>query len=171
MKYKALGIVFVVAIGAAVVAVLYYWQMSHQPIPGPVTHQVSVTYTNKQYGYQIGLTEAWKGFTVINNQWEGRDTATGKLTETGPQIVLRHPLWTAANPREDMPVMVITLDQWSKIKSGQVSVGAAPFPPTLLGQNSKYVLALPARYNYDFKPGSAEVDRLVRDLKAFEPSK
>ncbi len=165
MKYKVLGIIFLVAIGAAVVSVLYYWQVAHQAIPGPIVHQDQLAYKNNEYGFSIALPQSWKGYTVISEQWEATNAV-----DKGPEIVLRHPLWTDINPREDMPILVLTTDQWQRmtVKKG-FNIGAAPIQPSLLGQNSKYALALPARYNYDFKTGWEEVDQLVHTLKAFEP--
>lgn len=129
----------------------------------------SSAYTNDQYGFSIALPDSWKGYTVLNSQWEGRDVASGAVTEHGPLITLRHPLWTAAAPREDMPVMVFTPAQWALVKNQTMSLGAAPIPPSMLGQNSKYILALPARYNFDNKTGFEEVDQLVHTLNAYEP--
>src|SRR3989344_4041533 len=158
MKYKVLGIIFLVAIGAAVVSVLYYWQVAHQAIPGPVVHQDQIVYKNNQYGFSINLPASWKGYTILNRQWEGWAIEAMNIVDHGPIITLRHPLWTEANPREDMPVMVFTPARWALIQQEKMSVGAAPVSPSMLGQNSKYVLALPARYNYDYRTGWEEVD-------------
>lgn len=125
------------------------------------------TYQNNQYGFSIALPDSWKGYTVLNSQWTG-DKASD-IIDHGSIITLRHPLWTTANPREDMPIMIFTTMQWASVQSESMYLGAAPFPPSILGQNSKYVIALPARYNYDFKIGWEEVDQLVHTLKAFEP--
>lgn len=133
------------------------------------------TYTNSQYGFLITLPDSWKGYTVLNSQWEGWNIDPTKgasaVIDHGPIITFRHPDWTEANQREDMPVMIFTLAQWDLIKNDKMSVSAAPISPSLLGQNSKYVIALPARYNYDYKIGWEEVDQLVHTLKTFEPIK
>jgi len=44
-------------------------------------------------------------------------------------------------------------------------------PPTELGRNSKYVFALPARYNYSYPTGWEEVDQIMKNnpLKTFNP--
>ncbi len=128
------------------------------------------TYRNDQYGFSIALPDGWKGYTVLNSQWEGRDVATGNVTAHGPIVTLRHPLWTATAPREDMPIMVFTPAQWELVQQESLAVGAAPIPPSILGQNSKYIIALPARYNFDYKTGFEEVDQLVHALKAYEPT-
>ncbi len=129
-----------------------------------------VTYSNSQYGFSIPLTSDWKGYTVITRQWDGLNidpTSENKITDHGPILVLRHPAWTDKNPREDMPIMIFTPAQWDLVINDKISVGAAPFPPSLLGRNSNYVMALPARYNYDESTGYQEVDELVHALKAY----
>lgn len=129
-------------------------------------------YRNDQYGFGLELPNSWNGFTVLNSRWEGRDisvNSNGSVTETGPIITLRHPQWTQMSQREDMPIMVFTTAQWTQVESEKVGVSAAPFPPSVLAKNSKYVLALPPRYNYDYKTGYEEVDVLVHTLQAFEP--
>jgi hypothetical protein len=168
-------VVLVLFLGLAVYVGVLYWQNwqvvgEEYPVsftPRPVSQEI---YRNDEYGFSIALPDSWEGFTILlNTQWVGRDVTTNKVVENGPIITLHHPLWTAANPREDMPVMIFTPAQWAKITSEKMSVGAAPIPPSLLGQNSKYVIALPARYNYDFKTGWEEVDLLIHTLKAYEP--
>ena len=128
-----------------------------------------VTYANSQYGFSIPLTSDWKGYTVIMRQWDGLTitTSENKITDHGPILVLRHPAWTNTSPREDMPIMIFTPTQWDLVINDKMSVGAAPFSPSLLGRNSNYVMALPARYNYDELPGYQEVDKLVHTLKAY----
>ena len=134
------------------------------PSPSPVSE-----YRNATYGFFIPLPADWQGYSVIVLQWQGTDVATGNVTEHGPKIVLRNPKWTAAAPYEDMPVLVFTPAQWAKVQAETLSLGAAPIGPSLLGQNSKYILALPARYNFDYNTGFEEVDTIVHSLKAFQP--
>ncbi len=140
------------------------------PTNSTTNNSVTPTYKNDQYGFSIDLPSSWKGYKVLVTGWEGRDMASGKVSDHGPIITLRHPDWTTANPREDMPIMVFTPAQWDLVIGEKMSVGAAPIPPSSLDKNSQYVLALPARYNYDYKTGWEEVDTLVHTLKAFEPS-
>src|SRR5581483_7665443 len=101
--------------------------------------------------------------------WQGTDIATGKVTQSGPKIVLRNPNWTDANKYEDIPVMVFTMDQWNLVSgpNATISLGAAPIGPSELGRNNLYVFALPARYNYDYATGWQEADQIVHTLKAF----
>ena len=136
----------------------------------PVPLAQALVYKNDQYGFSIDLSESWTGYTTIDSQWEGWNVTTGENTQKGPIITLRNPGWIEEDQYEDMPIMVFTLEQWDLIVKEDLSVGAAPIPPSVLGQNSKYVLALPARYNYDYKTGWEEVDQIVHMLKASEPS-
>ena len=122
----------------------------------------SETYQNDQYGFRVALPQDWHGYSIMNNQWEGRDVTTGKATEHGPEIVLRHPRWTAVAPYEDMPIMVFTPAQWDLVQKEKLAVGAAPIPPSELGHNSSYIFALPARYNYAFPTGFEEVESILQ---------
>jgi Antirepressor regulating drug resistance, predicted signal transduction N-terminal membrane component len=128
----------------------------------------SIVYQNTQYGFNFTLPVSWQGYSIITSKWQGTDVQSGKITETGPIISIRHPQWTASNPRQDIPIMVLTLNQWNLVQSEKLSLGAAPIGPTELGRNSTYVFALPARYNFAFPTGFEEVEKIMADhpLKA-----
>jgi hypothetical protein len=126
------------------------------------TTATSLTYDNTKYGFKFTLPLSWTGYTLVNTTWQGRNGATGKVVETGPLISIRHPLWTAANKRQDIPIMVFTISQWNQVISEKISLGAAPFPPSDIGRNAPYVFAIPARYNYAFPTGYQEVDHIIQ---------
>lgn len=123
----------------------------------------AVTYTNAEYGFSVALPQDWKGYTVLNQTWTGYAIcATGQCpTESGPQIAIRNPRWTAGTPYQDIPVMVFTIDEWHAVVQGTLGVSAAPIPPRELGRNATYVFALPARYDYAFPAGWQEVQDIV----------
>jgi hypothetical protein len=123
--------------------------------------QQSVIYKNTQYGFNFTLPDSWKGYTIITGKWKGQDTQSGKEEISGPMISIRHPLWTSKNPRQDIPIMVLTSDQWNLIQQGKFHIGAAPIGPSELGHNSRFVFALPARYNYAFPTGFKEVETIL----------
>ena len=123
----------------------------------------SIVYKNTEFGFDFTLPESWNGYTIVESNWEGASIQTGKTTETGKTISIRHPLWTAQNPRQDIPVMVFSLDQWNSLQNGDFHIGAAPINPSELGRNSKYVFALPARYNYAFPTGYEEVETILKN--------
>ena len=86
-------------------------------------------------------------------------------------ISIRHPLWTEDTPRQDIPVMVFTVEQWEALKAEEFHIGAAPIGPSELGSNDAYVFALPARYNFEYLTGYEEVEAILRGspLEAMEP--
>ncbi len=143
--------------------------------PSPSADPNLVIYSNTQYGFNFSLPLAWKGYSVVNSKWEGlslKSDMSGKASLTGDIISIRDPRWTEQTPRQDIPVMVFTLDQWNSLKKGEFHIGAAPMDPSELGRNNKYVFALPARYNYAFPLGYEEVDTILKGapLKTFNLS-
>jgi len=129
-------------------------------------------YTNSDYGFTLSLPDTWKGYTIITDRWEGRavdGAQAGETIESGPIVIVRHPKWTAAHPRQDIPIMVLTLEQWEAMEAGKFHIGAAPIGPKELDRNNKYVLALPARYNFAFPEGYEEVEKILagKPLQAF----
>ncbi len=121
----------------------------------------ATVYRNDEYGLQVKLPDSWKGFTVVTGTREIRNVASGDIDGTAPTISIRHPLWTQAVPRQDIPIDIYTPEQWAGITSEQYAVSAAPIPPTELARNSKYIFALPARYNYAFPAGFEEVQTII----------
>ncbi|MEK7514882.1 MAG: hypothetical protein AAB608_00675 [Patescibacteria group bacterium] len=127
------------------------------PCPG------TIAYTNSDYGFALALPQSWNDFTVVKGTREVRDIATGLVVGSAPTVAIRHPKWTEAVPRQDVPVDVYTLAQWEGIAAGKYSVGAAPMAPTELARSSRYVFALPARYNYAFPAGFEEVETILSE--------
>jgi len=136
--------------------------------PLPVENNIStsiVEYKNNQYGFAFSLPSSWIGYTIIDEVWTGYATGNGgdeKFTE-GPLLSIRHPLWTAKTPRQDIPVMIFTVSQWQDLQDDKFHIGAAPIGPSELGHNAKYVFSLPARYNFAFPVGYEEVDEIIRN--------
>lgn len=66
--------------------------------------------------------------------------------------------------------MIFTQEQWKSLNNGEFSVSAAPILPSKLGENSEYVFALIARYNYAFLTGFEEVSKIFEasPLQTFE---
>jgi hypothetical protein len=133
--------------------------------------QQQVIYRNTQYGFNFSLPISWEGYNIIPSEWEGYTSGPqGEVSvEQGPIISIRHPKWTSANPRQDIPIMVFTITQWDSLQQGKFHIGAAPIGPSELGHNTRYVFALPARYNYSFSTGFEEVEKILEGspLQAF----
>ena len=144
-----------------------------EKLPGDATggryeRQNNVVYENNRYGFRFYLPESWQNFSIIEEQWEG--TNDQRIVETGPKILIRHPDWREDNQHQDIPVMVLTSRQWKAFQNGEFNIGAAPVGPSMLGSNSSYVFALPARHNYAFHTGFEEVEEILNNnpLEAFE---
>ncbi len=139
----------------------------------------SITYSNTHYGFTFTLPLSWTGYKEVVSRWEGLSVATGAVIETGQQISIRHPLWTSAKKRQDIPIMIFMISQWNDLIAEKFHIGAAPIPPSELGRNAAYVFALPARYNYAFSTGYREVEQILQgnplhptwDLKPTPPPK
>ena len=124
----------------------------------------SIIYSDTKHGFQFSLTENWKGYTIQAEVWQGTaidGENVGEVVEFGPKILIRHPDWTTDHPRQDIPIMIFTIDQWDIIVKEEMAVGAAPIGPSKIGSNSKYVFALPARYNFAYETGFEEVEEIL----------
>lgn len=113
--------------------------------PKVAAAQAVIVYRNNVYGFCFVLPETWKGYTIVPEQWDGNLLSSGQAVH-GPQLLIRNPKWTAANPYQDIPIMVFTPAQWKQVENVDMAVSAAPIGPQELGHNSKYVFALPPRW-------------------------
>ena len=131
------------------------------PVSTPAA-TTSITYTNTQYGFTFTLPSSWAGYTIVMSTWQGWSSASGKVVQTGTLLFIRHPLWSSVNKRQDIPILVYSLAQWTALGKEAFNMGAAPIPPSELARNANYVFALPARYNYAFPTGYKEVDQILQ---------
>jgi len=111
----------------------------------------------------------WRGFSIVNQHWQGYGANGGSVITRGPLVIIRNPKWAEACQRQDIPIMVFTLRQWQSQDEGKFFVGAAPVGPGELGRNSKYVFALPARYNYAYLDGWEEVESILMGHPLYAP--
>ncbi len=132
-----------------------------------------VEYRNTDLGLSFSLPATWEGFTILTTNWEGLKSGDlgDEVVEQGPIFSIVHHKSTAQQPRQDIPLMVFTIEQWDRMQAGEWHIGAAPIGPLELGRNSRYVFALPARYNYAFLEGWEEVEQILQEqpLVTFEP--
>lgn len=137
---------------------------SNSTTPSSSSGANSAMYNDGIYGFSVSLPVSWRGFSVVNSMWQGLaigDASGEKVVATGPKISIRHPKWTLKVPRQDIPIMVFTIEQWNSLQNGVFHIGAAPIGPSELGRNNIYVFALPARYNFAFLPGYEEVEKIL----------
>ncbi len=122
--------------------------------------QGAVTYRNNIYGFTVPLPDSWRGYSV-------KEEPKGSYLE----IHIMHPQSTIANPRMDVPVLVVPVATWNKWypvgapESGQHPF-AAPVPATERARNTKYVFATAPRYNFSYLTGFEEVDEIVKKITA-----
>ena len=123
----------------------------------------SVVYTNEKYGLRVTLPSDWKGYKVLAQKWSAFKVSDPTAPDSvfGPEIVIRNPRWTQAKHYQDIPIMIFTPSEWKQLDQDILYIGAAPVGPRELAKNSKYVFALPARYNFEFPEGYEEVDKLI----------
>jgi hypothetical protein len=128
---------------------------------------VENVYENAEYGFTFTLPKSWEGYQIVSDTWEGVATDQQQM-ESGPILLIRHPEWKEDKPRQDIPIMIFTFEQWSSLEKGEFHIGAAPVGPTMLGENNEYVFALPARYNFAFLEGYEEVETILETIP-FQP--
>lgn len=137
------------------------WLIDHVIIE--TTESGTIRYENTTYGFTFTLPHTWQGYQIIEEEWEGLLLDGSNAKETGPKLLIRHPEWQEAEPRQDIPILVLTHKQWQFIQNEALGIGAAPIPPRALGQNDQYVFALEARYNMAFLPGYEEVEEILEN--------
>ncbi|MDF2986718.1 MAG: hypothetical protein K0R50_2228 [Eubacterium sp.] len=127
------------------------------------TVENKLVYENTEYGFKFFLPSGWENYSIITDKWKGNAPgADAESAEEGPLIYIRHPLWTKEKPRQDIPIMIMTLKQWDALQKDEFGIGAAGISPKELGRNEKYVFALPARYNFAYPEGYEEVDYILQ---------
>lgn len=109
-----------------------------------------IRYHSAQFGLLFSLPANWKGYTVLEEQWEAPSYPPDKdgpvVAARGPVIVFRHPQWKADDQYQDIPVLIFTRAQWKDEKDGKFF----PYAGGVIGElwhNEKYVFALYSRYN------------------------
>lgn len=130
----------------------------------------TIRYRNAKYGLSVTLPKSWKSYGIIKSTWKGKAFAPYTKDESGPLFLIRHPKWTKKQPRQDIPIQVFTLKQWAALENDAFHIGAAPINPSLLAKNSRYVFALPARYNFAYLTGYEEVEEILQSgaVEAYE---
>lgn len=129
-----------------------------------VEKSTEVKYINSEYGFTFTLPVNWAGYIILKSNWNGNiidNPSVGNIS--GPEIIIRNSQWTSDVPRQDIPIMIFTLSQWDQVQQEKISLGAAPIPPSELGRNSKYVFAIPARYNFAYPLGFEEVEKILEN--------
>jgi hypothetical protein len=128
-------------------------------------------YENQQYGFGLTFPSDWTGYSVVVGTWQGQtQDEQGATTGTysGPEITMRHPQWRPATPWQDIRVMVFTHDEWTLVEQQKLGVSAAPIGPNKLGENAKFVFALPPRWiGFVDTLGQDAAEKVPESFRAF----
>jgi hypothetical protein len=158
---KCHSIPAILLVCAAIAPALAHAQDSSPQGTVPVPIPTPIVYHNSQYGFCFLLPADWKGYTIVAGKWSGTVLDTGQK-ESGPQLLIRNPKWTKADPWQDIPIMIFTPSQWKIVAAENMAVSAAPIGPAELGQNKGYVFALPPRWiGFTDAKGTDEVQTLM----------
>jgi hypothetical protein len=147
-------VILLVVVGLLLVGGVWYYA-SHRsvlptaaPVPRSSPSGDVVSYKNDTYGFTLSMPIDWSGYEVHEIQWNGYVYEPNKgdvTTTTGPEIIIRNSQWTAADPYQDIPIMVLTPAQWSSYQAGNFAVSPAGVSGSELGSNNRYVFMLPPR--------------------------
>lgn len=131
-----------------------------------ISSMMSEDYHNTDYGFSLSLPPSWENYSIIQSTWSGELLITPNTKYQGPKIIIRNPNWAEARRYQDIPVMIFTPTEWKLIVEENLSVSAAPIGPSKLGENSKYIFALPPRW-YGFTD-DLEQEQAVEITKTFK---
>lgn len=134
------------------------------------------TYTNNDYGFLMQFPNLWNGYTVIKNEWNGQaiDNLKNPQKYTGPLFVFKNQDLAKNYSFLGIGIMIFTKDVWKLVEGQKIAVSAAPVGPEKIGENSKYVFALPPRWIgfadnlYENKARYNEVQQILKTFKVFE---
>jgi hypothetical protein len=109
-----------------------------------------VIYHNDQYGLTFSLPAEWRGYSVLPEKWQSvkynPDLDKDVVGGHGPIIILRHPMWTVDQVRQDIPILVFTRDQWATDMQDGIFAGGVEYE---ISHNARYVFAIHSRFNWD----------------------
>jgi len=162
LRIRKAQLVVIVLIAAANCSFSQTSASSPKTVVGHRSSHATVQYVNKRFGFRFTLPAGWRGYTIVMDEWGGGE-------EKGPCLSIRHPHWTEESPRQDIPILIFTHPQWRLVNGGNINVSAAPYGPSEIGRNRRYVFALPPRYNIDQDDGYEEVNEIMgrKPLHAF----
>jgi hypothetical protein len=130
-----------------------------------------VLYHNSEYGLDFSLPESWRGYSVLVQRWESsahkpaldQDVTVGHR----PVIVLRNPAWRADDPRQDIPILVFTREQWAADMQDGIYAGGVTYE---ISHNGRFVFGIHSRFNWDESvKGTEEAGEIVDRNEAAGP--
>ncbi len=125
----------------------------------------AVAYENTRYGFVFSLPEKLAGLFGRRRTVDRHAPNAGRRRRVGRAGSDSAPGLDGGQPRQDIPIMCVHQGAVGTGAKRALSVGAAPFGPSRLGENSSTSSALPARYNYAFPTGFEEVADILGDSR------
>lgn len=130
------------------------------------------TYQNEKYGFEMKFPQSWKGYKVFEESWDGTTLDSNFVEYEGPKIVIRNPKWSEDKIWQDIPILVFTKDEWQLIEAANLNIFSAPIAPRKLGENNKYIFALPPRWiGFTDASGQDEAQKIVETFKLLDLDK
>ncbi len=125
------------------------------------------TYRNEEYGFEIILLDSWAGYSILTESWNGITLDNNSAKYEGPKIIIRNPNWSDNEIWQDIPILVFTKYEWQLVEQGNLNISAAPVGPEKLGENEKYIFALPPRWiGFSDALGQNEAREIIKTFKA-----
>jgi hypothetical protein len=122
------------------------------------------------YGFTFMLPASWKGFSILHEGWDVKDSGESHVNAKGPTIIIRHPKWTVARQIVDIPVWVFTLKQWEERIPYHLVAGGDVLE---VGRTDKYVFGVASRFSWPGMGDDDELDRIAldADMAVYQQSK
>lgn len=131
-------------------------------------------YKNDEYGFRIKFPDFWRLYSLESEFWNGQliDGSKNSLYK-GPLLVFKNQDLADNYNFQGIPIMIFTPDVWKLIQDEKIAVSVAPIGPEMIGQNEKYIFALPPRWIgfadnlFENEVRYNEVQKILKTFKAF----
>ena len=170
-NYKPLLVVLVLLVAIGFVGGFFYYNNKDVSQSDGSNNSIEnfIVYKNTDYGFNFSLPSSWRGYSIVEEKWTG-NSLNNAVAPSGTKILIRNPKWTASAQYEDLPILVFTVEQWNSYLAEDYSISAAPILASELARNSKYVFALPPRWDFNYKLDYQEAQNIFagKPLKTFD---
>jgi hypothetical protein len=132
-------------------------------------------YKNDEYGFRIKFPDYWRLYSLENKFWSGQliNDLEKSFNYTGPLLVFKNQDLANDYNFQGIPIMIFTPDVWKLVQEEKIAVSAAPIGPEIIGQNAKYIFALPPRWIgfadnlFENEVRYNEVQKILKTFKTF----
>lgn len=130
------------------------------------------TYTNTEYGFEISFPDSWIGYSVTESLWSGF-SSDGTIDCAnyckGAMFIFKNNKLYNEKKFKGIPIMVMSSDIWNLMEQEKILYGAGPVNPGKIGQNGKFVFAMPPRwYGFSDILDSKEIEEILKITKTFK---